>query len=49
VIEPDRQYMGERDGERISPPVGRQNSIRICGAHTLDRPYAWSRAQIIGP
>jgi len=30
-------------------PVGRQNSIRICGAHTLDRPYAWSRAQTIGP
>ena len=29
--------------------VGCQNSIRICGAHTFDRSYAWSSAQTIGP
>ena len=32
-----------------SPAVGAKNPIRICRAHTLDRPYAWSRAQTIGP
>jgi len=35
VIKPDRQYMGERAGGRISPPVGRQNSIRIWSVDTL--------------